>query len=328
MAPTPPAAPETADGGASLGPGARWASRPGGGFAAVVVGAVLWGTGGLAGSVIADGGLPMAVVAAYRLTVGGGALLLVLGLAGRLRGIPRSAALLRRVLLTAVLAAVYQATYFLAVERSSVSVATVVALGAAPVIVATVTAVLARRLPSRRTTAAVGLAVVGLVLLVGLSRTGADPAGGAGLALVAAAAFAVLTMVNRTGVPGLDPVLLTALGFSGGGLLLLPVVLLGGAALAPSEPSTWWLVLYLGVVPTALAYAAYFTGLRTVPATVASLVALLEPLTAALAAAFLLGERLGPGGVVGGVLLATATVVVAPRRRRPAAAPRRRRAAA
>ncbi|MBC7291594.1 MAG: DMT family transporter [Actinotalea sp.] len=298
------------------------------GFAAVVVGAVLWGTGGLAGSALAGHGLPMPTVATYRLAVGGGVLLLALALAGRLGRVPWSRALLRRVLLTAVLAAAYQGAYFVAVGRSSVSLATVVALGAAPVLVAAATAALARRWPSGRTVLAVVLAVLGLVLLVGLGRTGGDPLVGAVVALGAAASFAALTMVNRTPVPGLDPVLLTGLAFTGGGVLLLPLALVGGGALAPDAPAGWWLVLYLGVVPTALAYAAYFGGLRAVPATTASLVALLEPLTAAVLSALLLGERLGPAGVLGGLLLVSATLVVAPRRRhawrrdrRPAASP-------
>ncbi|WP_225753679.1 EamA family transporter [Actinotalea sp. Marseille-Q4924] len=285
------------------------------GFLAVVAGAVLWGTGGLAGSALAAQGTPMATVAASRLLVGGGVLVLALLALGRLRDVRWHRVLVRRVLVTAVLAALYQGSYFVAVGRSSVSLATVVALGAAPVLVAAATAVLARRAPSARTVLAVALAVVGLVLLVGLSGAGAEPAAGAALALGAAAAFAALTVVNRTPVTGLDPVLLTALGFTGGGLLLVPVALLAGGPLVPTGPTGWWLVLYLGVVPTALAYAAYFTGLRTVPATTASLVALLEPLTAALLAAALLGERLGLGGAVGGLLLAAATVVVAPRRR-------------
>ena len=49
---------------------------------------------------------------------------------------------------TAVLAAVYQAAYFAAVQRAGVAVATLVALGAAPLLVAVGTAVSARRLPS------------------------------------------------------------------------------------------------------------------------------------------------------------------------------------
>lgn len=319
MVPPQDASVPTADGRPPAPPARPTTARAG--FLAVVTGAVLWGTGGLAGSALAgDGDLSMVTVAAYRLAVGGGVLLLVLLLAGRLRRLARTAAVAGRVLVTAVLAAGYQGAYFVAVGRSSVSLATVVALGAAPVLVAAATSVLTRRPPSGRTLLAVVLAVVGLVLLVGLSGGGTDPVGGAVTALGAAAAFAALTVVNRTGVPGLDPLLLTGLGFSLGGILLVPVAVLGGGALVPAVPSAWWLVLYLGVVPTALAYAAYFTGLRSVPATTASLVALLEPLTAALLAAGLLGERLGVGGVLGGLLLGAATVAVAPRRRRAGAA--------
>ena len=68
-------------------------------------------------------------------------------------------------------------------------------------------------------------------------------------------------------------------------------------------------MLYLGVVPTATAYALYFRGLRSVGASVAALVALLEPLTAAVLGAVVLDERLGVAGVAGAVLVAAAVVV-------------------
>jgi DME family drug/metabolite transporter len=58
---------------------------------------------------------------------------------------------------------------------------------------------------------------------------------------------------------------------------------------------------------------AFLTGLRTVPATTAVLLSLLEPLTAAVLAAFVLGERLGPLGILGGAMLALAVVLVRPR---------------
>jgi DME family drug/metabolite transporter len=63
-----------------------------------------------------------------------------------------------------------------------------------------------------------------------------------------------------------------------------------------------WLV-YLGAVTTAGAYALYTTGLRRVPASVAAVVALLEPLTATLLGVLLFHERLGAPGVAGAGLL-------------------------
>ena len=66
------------------------------------------------------------------------------------------------------------------------------------------------------------------------------------------------------------------------------------------------LLLYLGAVPSALAYGLFFTGVRAVPAAVASIVTLLEPLTATALATAFLGERLEPGALAGGMLVLAA----------------------
>lgn len=287
-------------------------------FALVVLGAVLWGTGGLAGAALTDEGLSPAAVATVRLGAGGLALLAVLVV---VRSLPsstvlRDRAVVVRLVVVAALLAAYQACYFSAISLSSVSVATLVALGAAPVLVAVATSVAARRLPDARVVGATALALTGLVLLVAPGLTAADggPLGPA-LALLAAATFAGVTLVNRRPVPGLDPVVMTGVSFVLGGLLLLPWALLAGggpwAAVGAQDGGgrddvvrVVLLVLFLAVVPTAAAWAAYFTGLRGVPATTASLVALLEPLTAAVGAAVLRGERIGVLGVVGGLALA------------------------
>jgi DME family drug/metabolite transporter len=52
------------------------------------------------------------------------------------------------------------------------------------------------------------------------------------------------------------------------------------------------MLLYLGAVPTALAYGLFFVALGRVRATTASVVALLEPVTAAAIGVTLLHERL------------------------------------
>ncbi|MGY4643075.1 EamA family transporter [Cellulomonas sp. URHB0016] len=291
-------------------------------FALVALAGVLWGTGGLAGAALADAEqLSAPAVAACRLLVGGGVLLVVLALTGALRTVPRTRVVARRVVLTGLLAAVYQAAYFSAVARAGVATATLVALGAAPVLVAAGAAVLARRLPSGRTLLALTLALTGLACLVGTSG-GGGPAdggrpGGVLLALLAAGAFAAMTAVNRGPAPGLGALPLTALAFTLGGIVLVGVaVALGPGVSVPSTAQGWALVAYLAVVPTAVAYGAYFRGLDTVPATTAALLALLEPFTATIGAVLVRDEQLGVTGVVGAVLLAAAVVVLRPRTRR------------
>jgi DME family drug/metabolite transporter len=97
----------------------------------------------------------------------------------------------------------------------------------------------------------------------------------------------------------------TVAGFAAGAVLLTPVALATGLHL-PHDPVSLALLLHLGLVPSALAYRLFFTGVRVVPGAVVSIVTLLEPLTATLLATAFLGERLAPGAVAGGLLLLAA----------------------
>jgi DME family drug/metabolite transporter len=59
----------------------------------------------------------------------------------------------------------------------------------------------------------------------------------------------------------------------------------------------------MGCIPTALAYVLFQSGMRSTPATLTSILTLCEPLTAAVLAWLLFGERLSPLGIVGALLL-------------------------
>ncbi|MEU6644169.1 DMT family transporter [Saccharomonospora sp. NPDC046836] len=276
------------------------------GSASLIAAGVLWGTGGLAGSILftrAD--LHPLVVATYRLLLGGVFAVLFLSFTGGLRAMPRTAAVARRVLVAGGLLAVFQACYFASVLLSSVSIATMTTIGSVPVFVAVASAVAERRRPATPTLASVAAALLGLVLLTwspgGTGERG-ELVAGLALALVAGAGFAALTMVNRRQVAGLDPLRTTAFGCLAGGLALLPVAVWLGIGL-PARPDVVGLAIYLGAVPTALAYAAYFRGLRDSHPVLAAFAALLEPLTAAVLAAVLLDDQLGVVGWCGAALL-------------------------
>jgi DME family drug/metabolite transporter len=114
----------------------------------------------------------------------------------------------------------------------------------------------------------------------------------AGGALLAVAALVVGAL---TGGPGFG-----GHGFGGHGF--------GGLEFAPTAASVGLLV-YLGWVPTALAYGLFFVGLRGVSASSAAVVAVLEPVTATVLGVLVLGQRLGLGGMVGAGLLCAAAVV-------------------
>ncbi|MFD6067987.1 MULTISPECIES: DMT family transporter [Amycolatopsis] len=276
--------------------------------AALVLAGVLWGTGGLAGSLLASrAGLHPLSVAAYRLLIGGVIATGYLWLTGGLRGLPRAPRVRRRLLAVGGLFALFQTSYFAAVSLSSVSVATMTTIGSAPVLLAVATAVKTRRLPGAWTAVSVAGSLVGLALLQWTPGQEADVAGVL-FALLAAAGFAALTLVTATRVEGLDPLPTTAFGCLIGGAALAPAALWFGMAV-PVQADVLALVVYFGVVPTALAYAAYFRGLESAHPVLAALSALLEPLTAALLSMVLLGERLGVVGWCGAVVLIAALTV-------------------
>ncbi|HYP73667.1 MAG TPA: EamA family transporter [Microbacterium sp.] len=306
------------------------------GLALVVVGALCWGTGGLSGALLGgEAQLGAGAVAAYRLIGGGLAVLLGLVVVeavrprGRLRVASRAA--WGRVGAVAGLIAVFQAAYFQAVYLVGVAVATLVTLGMAPVLVAGAQAVRRRRFPGARVLLAIGCAVVGLVLLVLVGRPasspditgGAEPSAGwvaagsgaavvvpgVAFALLAAVAFASLVIVNRRPVHGMGPLVMTGVAFAAGGVLLLPLAAVVGGLAVPATAAGWGWLVFLAIVPTALAYALYFTGLPGAGATPAALAALLEPLAAAVLAVVVLHERLGVAGWLGAALLVVAVVL-------------------
>ncbi|SFW90282.1 DMT family transporter [Amycolatopsis australiensis] len=271
--------------------------------AALVLAGVLWGTGGLAGSLLGRlAGLHPLAVADYRLLVGGGVATLFVVLKGG--ALPRTAEAAKRLLAVGGLFALFQASYFAAVAFSSVSIATMTTIGAAPVVVT----LAGRRKPGRWTVVSLAGTIAGLVLLRWSPDEPAHLAGGLGFALLAAAGFAALTLLTAKPVEGLEPLSTTAFGCLAGGVLLTPVASWSGMAL-PLHADVLAVACYLGTVPTALAYAAYLRGLTTAHPVLGALSAVLEPLTAAVLSALLFGERLSATAWCGAAVLVAALAV-------------------
>ncbi|WP_232660432.1 DMT family transporter [Pseudonocardia sp. TRM90224] len=286
-------------------------ARPVSGVSFLVLAGLLWGTGGLLGRMLGEqSGMSSIAVSTYRLAVGGSLICLFLLVTGR--SVPRTASAWRRVVVIGALAALFQGCYFAAVSMTSVSIATLVTIGTGPVAVLVVERLTGRGRAGLRPVLAVALALVGLVLLVGVPGAGGgDVLAGAALAVLSGCGFAAMTLVSARPVADLDAPTCTGLAFLLGGVLLAPLALLGspnGLSFIPDATSLLLLALF-GIVPTALAYSLYFRGLGSASAGVGVLMSLIEPLTAAVLAALLLGDRLGVTGVAGAVLLGAAVLL-------------------
>ena len=279
------------------------------GFLLVVLAALCWGTSGVSGKIVGERtDLGPLDIAWHRMAIGAVVLLIGTALTRRRRGGPRTAltrgTVVRLVLVGAGLAA-YQFAYFAPVATAGVCFATLVALGLAPLLIAVGATLLGHGRPDHATVVALVVALIGLVLLVGVSAgvdTGTSVVLGALMAVGSALGYAVVTLTGA-GVPAGIPV--TLAGFVGGALLLTPLALATGLRFT-ADPVSLAVLIYLGVVPSALAYAMFFRGLQTVPGAVASIVTLLEPLTATALATAFLGERLSPGALAGGLLVLAA----------------------
>lgn len=280
--------------------------------AAVIVAAALFGTSGTAQALLAPDAWPPSV-AAVRLF--GGAAGLVAFAAWR-GFVPACAALVRERIVWAMGLAVaaYQGLFFIALERTSVAVGTLVAIGSAPLLAGLLGWVAGQGRPGTVWALGTAMGLAGLVLLTltpayGDSAHGAADPWGVLAALGAGASYAVYTVIGvRLAGAGHPPEAVMAVPFTIGAVLLSPFLLAAGTWLFTAEGLA--LALWLGLVATALAYVLFGTALPWLaPGTIATLT-LTEPLMATLLGVVVLSERLLGGQWLGCALILGAVVLI------------------
>jgi DME family drug/metabolite transporter len=284
------------------------------GLALICLAAVSWGTTGSVSTVLAGtaGASPL-VVGAVRMLVAGA--LLLAGAWWLSRPFRIDPADRRRCVVLGACMAAYQVTYFSAVTMTGIAVAALIAICCAPLLIAGLAALLIGERLTRRVAGALALGVAGTALLIVGPRTPTDLSArfvaGVALALGASLSYALYVVLAKASLARTAPLPLAAVNFGAAALLLAPLLALpdAGRQIALGWP---WL-LYLGAVTTAGAYAIYTIGLREVPASVAGIASLVEPLTATLLGVGLFGERLGVAGAAGGFLLFGALALLATR---------------
>ncbi|MDH6126623.1 EamA family transporter [Kitasatospora sp. GP82] len=285
----------------------------------ITVAATSWGTAGAAAALLyGSSGLgPMALT--FWRAIGGLTLLLLTSLAtGRHRTGPAAPQPRRRritdTLVNGLGLTVFQAAYFEAVRGTGLAVATVVTLGAAPVLIAVgARLAMGERIGGAGGTAVAG-ALAGLTVLVLGDGSGSGEVRPAGVAwaLLSAAGYACITLYTRhQGRSGrsADAFGTTVRSFAVCTVCLLPFAAAEGLWPQSAELGrTLGLMVYIAAVPTALGYALYFAGAAMVRATTASVIALIEPVSATVIAVALLGEHLTTATAAGtAVLLASVT---------------------
>ncbi|MCG8402138.1 MAG: DMT family transporter [Firmicutes bacterium] len=83
-----------------------------------------------------------------------------------------------------------------------------------------------------------------------------------------------------------------------------------GVFTAQHQSAVWHYLLYIGLVPTLLAYLCYTTALKKIEAGLASIIATLEPVMAVFFAYIFLGQVLDPIQTLGAALVIAAVITV------------------
>lgn len=268
----------------------------------------IWGTTYLVTTELLPPGRPLLAAVVRALPAG----LLLMAITRRL---PHGVWWSRALVLGALNIGVFNALLFVAAYRLPGGVAATVG-AVQPLCAAGLSAALLGERLSLRTALA-GVAGVGgvslLVLRADARLDGLGVAAALGGALVMAAG---IVLAKRWPSPA--PLLATT-GWQlvAGGLLMLPVAL----AVEGPPPTTLTAAnlagyAYLSLIGAALAYALWFRGIRALSPTGVSFLGLLSPLVATALGLLVLGQRLTPLQVVGGLVVLAALVAAQGRRQR------------
>lgn len=190
---------------------------------------------------------------------------------------------------------------YIAGRRLPSGVAATLMASSAVAVLVMARAILGERAPLRKYLG--GLAgIAGVVLLVGGAVDGLDPIGVAA-SLVAMASSSLGFVLTKKWQPPVPPLTFAAWQLTAGGAMLLPVALLVEGPPRALDTTQISAFAYLVLIATALAYVAWFHGLRHLSAGTVGLIGLLNPLAGTLLGVLAAGERLTVVQVVGGVVI-------------------------
>ena len=259
-----------------------------------VLAPILWGTTYVTITELLPAGRPL-LVAALRVVPAGIALLLVARVRSPWR--PHGADWWR----TGVLALCNFGLFFpllaVAVYRLPGGVAAA-AGGLQPLLVASLTFLIAGRRPSRRDVAVGVVAAVGVALVVVRPHADVD-AVGVLAALAANVSFATGVVLTKRFPAPPNRLAATAWQLLVGGALLVPLTLVvEGAPPALSTRNVAGFA-YLSLVGTAFAFVLWFNGIRKLPTAAPPLLGLSSPITGATVGWVLLGQSLSPVQILG-----------------------------
>lgn len=144
------------------------------------------------------------------------------------------------------------------------------------------------------------IALVGVALVIPTFELKNQVTQGALWGIFSGATFAVLSILNRKWVKSYSASVVAFYQDAAATVALLPLLFTQSLEFKTSD---LWLLALLGIVFTALSHSLFISGLKTVKAKTASIIATLEPVYGTLAAVILLKEIPAPKVILGGLII-------------------------
>ncbi|NOQ33584.1 MAG: EamA family transporter [Methanosarcinales archaeon] len=269
--------------------------------------AILFGTIGIFVSLVDR--MPIGSIIFYRLLFGITAIAIFFTCCGRLAEL-RLKENKRHIFLLGILQAGTMLSYFISVKYTTVAIA-VLLLYTAPIYVTLLSPLLLNESITRRSLSALVLSMAGVILVIQpgavFQDMGSMYAIGLLCGLIAGLLYACMILTSRylkgyyTGTAQAAWAIIITL------VIFLPysTALSSGVLL-----DNLYLLILLGLLPTAAGLTLYFSGLAYVRAQNASIIALLEPASAVVFAAIILSQPITSSVLVGGGLILVGALVV------------------
>ena len=197
---------------------------------------------------------------------------------------------------------------FEAYNYTSVAVATL-CYYMQPTIVVLLSPIIFREKLTLKKAVCAAAAILGMVLVSGVpGQTGSGLPGGSTrgvmLGLGAAVIYASVIIMNKK-LPGIDAYQKTMIQLFSAGLVLIPyLALTNGFIISGSiSPLVILLLLIVGIIHTGIAYLLYFASMDGLTVQSIALLSYIDPVSALLFSALLLGERLGILSMIGAAMI-------------------------
>lgn len=278
-------------------------------IAFVILAALCWGLSGGIGGILMSNGWDPFVVSFYRGLIGLLFVLIWLALDPRHNGLTN-----RRLWFWSAIAGLGVAGnfafYFMSISEGSVAVAATL-MYSAPIFVYLVSFALKLETPSLIKWIAIATVMLGIVLLTqiyDISSTGVTIIGVAA-GLLAGLSYSIFIFGFKYAAPHGSPQAILVISFATLASILIWLGDVDQTIAVLSTPDWSWFVI-LGLLGAGLSFVLYIIGLKHTTPAVASIVAMVEPVTASLFGVVVLGESLVGLQIFGmGLILLTVTAL-------------------